>query len=413
MNPKMRSTLIFPTEFKPKDDWRILSCFYRRLGVSEEVISKLERCCKYFRAIENFDACNCETQIHPEHCGITNLCVACANRERKKLASEMVSYIRKLYLVADQKLRCSDFEFTLPDSESIFVGNDLNLLRQVAVETIYEWLGYDSKKITLALDVNVDVWHSDRIWKGNHPHVHATVYSWVRDLRAREHSFTEKVGNWATDSDLDRLRFLWRKNVQREFGFHSSSKNWVVHYSYIDEEKCGNKVAYAKLALRLRYMYRSPIVDFGKFVHSILIDGNNEMISIYRKFEREIVEVVSGLDYGWIGRLMNFYGRARKGQSGKFKHVQRFGLIADRVQKKYGNELALQYRKEPNFKSPSERAREARKYRCKRHAFSRGEIVACGMTIDEVKKKFPKCSFVGRVIDRDLGEFWKVDVSSS
>jgi len=381
--------------------------------VLEDDIRKVERCCTTYRAIGAFDRCDCEPQIHPEHCGKTSLCVKDADRERRKLTCDMVRHIQKVYEVAGEKLRVSNFEFTIPDSEAIFIENDLKLAREKAVETVYAWYGYDSKKVRLAVDTNADIWHSDRIWAGFHPHFHLCVYSWVEDVRTRLHSFSEKIGRHVPNSELGRLRFLWKRNIERSFHFSSSAPNFVVYYRYIDEARCGRKRAYAQLSFRLRYMYRLPVIDVRKFLTNMLIGSldreDGKKYPTYWKKGEQITEVVPDVNHAWVGRLLNFYGRSKRGESGKFKHVQRFGLLADRVQKKYGNELAKQHSKEPNFKSPSERIKESRSVRCKRHPLSRGEILqgCSGMSLEEAKRKFPRSRFVGSACDIGYSEFWK------
>ncbi|MGH2638921.1 MAG: hypothetical protein ACRDF4_06530 [Rhabdochlamydiaceae bacterium] len=391
-NPLESSTLIFPSEYKHENASKGVLEHYALMGYadSDQVRACVEGELGY-RVAGDWSSCHCPPQILRLSCHLP-WCWRCADKERKRLASDMVKYIHKVYSTSELPLRASHFEFTLPSElwELVSDTERLNYLREIAVKTVYEWFGLDPKQYMLFVDANVDVWGSAHVTRGIQPHCHVTVYSICYDKRAKRFVESPRIGWRCPPSELDNLRALWRKNVCGGLCLKSRAPNFDLKYHWTNESVYGETIAYAKLSRRLSYMYRSPVVDVVKFLSQAVTSEQHPI----------------DFNYAWLGRLLNFYSGKSRGDK-RLKHVQRFGCLADRVQKKYGNLLAVQHSKQPNFKSPSERSSDSKKPRCLYHRMSVGEWLTSriGLSIDECLREYPLARIVGKVKERRIGEF--------
>ncbi len=390
VNPNNRQIAIPALEFNgytiPKSYVEHLRC----IGIPEVEIKKILVCGVFTHVDGDFDNCKCEPQIVREYCN-SSFCPRCADKQRKRLASDMVSYYRKVYETAGIPLRLARGELTVEDLlwEKI---TDVDLARKAAEKTLYEFFGYDRSRFELGIELNCDIWGEKHITRGFQPHVHFVVCSLVYDRVEKRLIESPVIGNYKTHAELARLRELWRKNLCEVFGLKPSAPHWDVKYGFISEKVVGAKVAYAMLAQRLLYMYRKPIVDVAKYLATAITS---------KKFPLNY-------NYAWLGRLLNFYSDTKKRGDKRRKHFVRFGWISDRLQKRMGNLLCKQLNKFPDFKSPSERRAASRKPRCVYHRMSFGRLLSPrGLTIEAALAMFPKARIVGMVRERRLGEFWK------
>jgi len=389
-NPNKRQILIPALEFRPQKASRTYCDHLRAMGVSEAEISKVEGCAKFAHVVGGWDLCSCPEQIVREYCH-SSFCPRCADRGRKKAASDMVAHYKKLYDTSGKELRLSCGELTIEDLlwDKIV---DVELARAVAKETLYEFFGYEESKVALGIEMNFDVWGESHITRGYMPHVHFIVSSLVYDKRAKRFFESPVIGVWKSHEELAKLRSLWRKNLCAVFRVVASVPVWDVRYAFISERSQGAKIAYAQLAQRLLYMYRRPLVDVAKFL-AVAVTSKRYPLNF---------------NYAWLSRLLNFYSDTKKRGEARPKHFVRFGFLSDRVQKFYGNLLCKQVEKSLCFKSPSERAVDARQPRCVLHRMSVGRVVSGrGLSIREALVLFPNARIVGMFCERVVGEFWR------
>ncbi|MFI5420092.1 MAG: hypothetical protein ACHQ1H_03915 [Nitrososphaerales archaeon] len=265
------------------------------------------------------------------------------------------------------------------------------------------------------IDSNVDIWGSKSILLGARPHIHLELYSLVKDLRAGVDVESSVIGKRVSVKKLDLLRSLFGSNLLSGLHLKSRVCEWNVKYHFIDQDLCGANVAYAKLFARLEYGYRSVVIDLYKYLSQAITSKENPI----------------DFNYPWLGYALNFYGGKSRGDK-RFKKIQRFGALADCVQKRNGNFVAHQFKRacahsdhrdcnktedefgkvvrcpNENFKSPSEGSYDSRKPRCIFHRFSVGEWVtsAYGLPLEECLKQHPKARIVGKMRERRVGSFW-------
>jgi hypothetical protein len=398
-NPLQAPALIVPLEYRHENASKGVLQHFGLMGLADPVLERIRACIEGdlgFRVAGDWSSCHCPPQILRLSCHLP-WCWRCQDKLRKKNASDMTKHIAKLYHTADWKLRASFFEFTIPFEcwESVSDTERLNFLRESAVKTAYDWFGLDPKYYKLAIDANVDVWGSSHIIRGIQPHVHVVVYSIVYDIRARRFVELSKIGKHCPKSELNSLRAIWRANVVGALRLKTRAPNFDVYHRYVDESIDGGDIAYAKLAFRLGYMYRSPVLDVVKYLSQAVTSKAHPI----------------DFNYAWLSRLMQFYSGKSRGDK-RLKHFQRFGILSDRSQKRYGNMLAVQFAKTASFKSPSERSSDSRKPRCLVHRMSVGEWLtgSNGMSLDECLRLFPLARIVGKVKERRLGKFFEKPV---
>ncbi len=243
----------------------------------------------------------------PRGCGDTSFCGRCASSKSRQRAGHAFEIFAELVEACEAKgikLNCKglELELTIPLWLSNMFADPLNRpdLRQcidrfinAGIKAVRRWF----KKMGVKGDVSGVVafhwWKSGAPWK---PHLHlhfliAPVYLLNGVLYA--------LPRWYQEEDLELLRNIWKKQLEKEFGEGiEETLNVRVNYLKRLKKAVSEERGWARgssVQFRLEYMYRPPIGDFAKAIKSHRGNGTFEVEMIPEGGERKdrVITLVS------------------------------------------------------------------------------------------------------------------------